>query len=380
MDLYEKLGVSKTATKKEIQSAYRRLSKQYHPDMQHGKSDAEKKAAEEKFKEISEAANILMDDDKRRRYDQCGTIDENAQSGFDPFDMFRRHFGGMGGFCGGFGDMFGFGGRGGMRGGSNMAWDGDDIQVVVNLTFKEAVNGCKKSVRIPNEKQCEKCNGTGNADGQRHTCSVCGGRGMEASSNGFIQRLTTCRACGGRGYAPSEPCKECHGKGVIPVETTKDVELPPGIETRNAIGISGLGKPGLNGGRNGNLIVIANVEQSELFERGGDGGTDVYASAYVTPADFFLGKDAQVIDPYCERVNVKIPCGFDTSKTLRVRGHGIRNRNGGRGDLYVRIFVCRPDSDDGNMEKEILKTDNVRSNKFSRIEEAKRRIDEYVRG
>ena len=279
-DYYEVLGVSKTATDAEIKKAYRKLAMKYHPDYNPGD-----KEAEEKFKEINEANEVLSDPKKRQLYDQYGFagVDPNyaAQNGGGPGGP--GGFGGFSGFGGDgvdlgdiFGDIFG-GGFGGFGGSSrsanpNAPRKGQDIRVRITLTFDEAVHGCKKKITITRQQECTECHGSGCAAGSSpETCPDCGGRGFvirqQRTPFGVMQTQQPCSRCGGKGKLIKNPCKSCHGSGTIAVKKTLEANVPAGIDDDQGFRLSGMGNAGTNGGPAGDVIVAVTVQPSEVFQR-----------------------------------------------------------------------------------------------------------------
>lgn len=340
-DYYEVLGVSKTATEAEIKKAYRKLAMKYHPDYNPGD-----KSAEEKFKEINEANEVLSDPEKRKRYDQYGF------AGVDP-NYGAGQGGGFGGFEGGvdlgdiFGDIFGgsFGGfGGGSRSNPNAPRKGQDIRVRITLSFDEAVHGCKKNITITRQQQCTECGGTGAAAGTSpETCPDCGGRGYTINQQrtpfGVMQSQQPCVRCGGKGKIVKNPCKSCHGSGKIATKKTLEVSVPAGIDDDQSFALRGMGDAGSNGGPAGDVIVMVTVRPDPLFQRD---GYDVWVTVPITYSQAVLGDDVTVptIDG---KVEYTVPEGTQSGTTFRLRGKGIQYLNGrGRGDMYVKCEVEIP--------------------------------------
>ncbi|MDD4849453.1 MAG: molecular chaperone DnaJ [Gemmiger sp.] len=346
-DYYEVLGVGKNASDSEIKSAYRKLAKKYHPDLNPGN-----KEAEEMFKEVNEANDILADPEKRKRYDQFGF------AGVDP-NYAAEQGGGFGGSYGGgfggvdlgdlFGDIFGggggFGGFGGGRSANpNAPRKGHDIQASVILTFEEAAHGCSKPITINRQESCPDCGGTGAERGTSpETCSYCGGRGFVMTQQrtpfGVMQSQQPCSHCGGRGSIIKNPCKTCHGTGKTSTRKTVEVHIPAGIDDDQNIALRGQGDAGTNGGPGGDVIVHVTVKTDPVFERD---GFDVYVKVPITYSQAVLGAEVEV--PTVDgKVAQKIPEGTQSGTKFRLRGKGIQYLNGrGRGDQFVLVDVEIP--------------------------------------
>ena len=348
-DYYEVLGIGKNATDAEIKSAYRKLAKKYHPDLNPGD-----KEAEEKFKEVNEANDVLSDPQKRQRYDQFGF------AGVDP-NYAAANGGGAGGFGGGFGgvdlgdifgDIFGGGfggGFSGFGGGSstrtaNAPRKGHDIQASVILTFEEAAHGCSKKITINRQDTCPDCGGTGAAKGTSpETCPDCGGRGYVVTQQrtpfGVMQSQQPCSHCGGRGTIIRNPCKTCRGTGKTAARKSLEINIPAGIDDDQNIALRGQGDAGSNGGPAGDVIVHVTVKADPMFERD---GYDVTIHVPITFSQAVLGDDVEV--PTVDgRIVQHIPEGTQSGTTFRLRGKGIQYLNGrGRGDMYVKCEVEIP--------------------------------------
>ena len=348
-DYYEVLGIGKNATDAEIKSAYRKLAKKYHPDLNPGD-----KEAEEKFKEVNEANDVLSDPQKRQRYDQFGF------AGVDP-NYAAANGGGAGGFGGGFGgvdlgdifgDIFGGGfggGFSGFGGGSstrtaNVPRKGHDIQASVILTFEEAAHGCSKKITINRQDTCPDCGGTGAAKGTSpETCPDCGGRGYVVTQQrtpfGVMQSQQPCSHCGGRGTIIRNPCKTCRGTGKTAARKSLEINIPAGIDDDQNIALRGQGDAGSNGGPAGDVIVHVTVKADPMFERD---GYDVTIHVPITFSQAVLGDDVEV--PTVDgRIVQHIPEGTQSGTKFRLRGQGIQYLNGrGRGDQYVIVDVEIP--------------------------------------
>ena len=348
-DYYEVLGIGKNATDAEIKSAYRKLAKKYHPDLNPGD-----KEAEEKFKEVNEANDVLSDPQKRQRYDQFGF------AGVDP-NYAAANGGGAGGFGGGFGgvdlgdifgDIFGGGfggGFSGFGGGSstrtaNVPRKGHDIQASVILTFEEAAHGCSKKITINRQDTCPDCGGTGAAKGTSpETCPDCGGRGYVVTQQrtpfGVMQSQQPCSHCGGRGTIIRNPCKTCRGTGKTAARKSLEINIPAGIDDDQNIALRGQGDAGSNGGPAGDVIVHVTVKADPMFERD---GYDVTIHVPITFSQAVLGDDVEV--PTVDgRIVQHIPEGTQSGTKFRLRDQGIQYLNGrGRGDQYVIVDVEIP--------------------------------------
>lgn len=357
---YDVLGVSKDADEKEIKSAFRKLAKQYHPDIN------KEPGAEAKFKEIGEAYAVLGDAEKRRQYDQFGheAFTQGASQG-----GFGGGFGGFGGFNAEdidlssiFGDLFGggFGGfGGGSRRNSNRPRKGQDSLVKVNLTFEEAVFGCKKTISIDLDTECDSCDGKGGSG--EVICSTCGGRGsvtrQQQTFLGVMQTTTTCPDCNGKGRTFKTICKDCHGDGHVIKNKDIEITVPEGVDTGHQLRISGKGAAGYNGGPNGDIYIEFRVKEHPLFERKGN---DIYVDVPITITDAVLGCKKEV-PTLNGTVVLDIDSGSQSGDQLRLRGKGVKDPTSSRkGDMYVVLDVVIPDKLDRKQKelfKELAKTD-----------------------
>lgn len=351
-DFYEVLGVQRSATDDEIKKAYRKLAKKYHPDL-----NPDDSSAEQKFKEVSEAYEILSDKEKRSRYDQFGHagVDPNFGAGGG-----AGGFGGFGGFDMGdiFGDIFGggFGGFGGRSSARRGPQRGSDVNTEISISFEEAVFGCEKEINLYRIETCPDCSGSGAKPGTEvTTCSVCGGRGQVTTTQrtilGNMQTVTTCSACGGKGKVAKEPCSKCAGKGRVKKSRKIKVKIPAGIDNGQTISLSGQGNAGELGAPSGDLYVSVYVKPSQMFERS---GFDVSYKMDISFAEAALGANVEV--PTLDgKVKYEIPEGTQPGTVFRFKGKGIPYlKRSGRGDQYVMVNVVVPKKL-SNKQKELLK-------------------------
>lgn len=346
-DYYEVLGVSKSASDDEIKKAYRKMAKQYHPDLNPGD-----KTAEEKFKEANEAYEILSDPDKKSKYDRFGHagVDPNygagAGGGFGGFGGFGDFGGGMEFDLGDIlGSMFGgFGGGSQRRANPNAPRRGSDIKLRAVISFEEAAKGCKKQVSFNRIEVCTECNGSGAAKGtQPETCKTCGGSGQvnvqQRTPFGVINTAKTCSACGGKGKTIPTPCSKCHGSGFTTTKVTEQVDIVAGIDDGQTMRISGRGNKGANGGPSGDLLIMVDVRPHPFFTRQ---GFDVLLDETVTFAQAALG-DTLYIPTLDGKVKFELPAGTQPGEVFRLRGRGIQRVNQKtKGDMYVTIVVDVP--------------------------------------
>ena len=350
-DYYETLGVNKSASDDEIKKAYRQMAKKYHPDMNPGNAEAE-----QKFKEVNEAYEVLSDSDKRAKYDQYG------HAAFDPSSGFGG--GGFGGFGGGFdfdvGDIFssffggGFGGGGSRSSrGANAPVAGEDIGVRVVLSFEEAAFGCKREISFARVQKCGVCSGTGAKKGtSAEKCSKCGGRGtvtvQQRTAFGIMQSTKACPDCGGTGKIIKTPCENCRGKGYEKINKKLTVTIPAGIDDGERSAIRGQGNEGRNGGPNGDLIIHVSVRPHAIFERD---GYDIYCEVPLTFAEAALGATIKI--PTLEgEMDYEIPEGTQTGTVFTIKGKGITAVNSrSKGNLYVKVVVETPKSMNAEQKK-----------------------------
>ena len=359
-DYYEVLGVPKDADEAALKSAYRKLAKQYHPDMNPGDEEAA-----EKFKEASEAYSVLSDPEKRRQYDQFGH--SAFQGGADPFAGFD--FGSMGDI---FGDLFGgsFGGFGDIFGGrqrqANGPMRGANLRTAVQISFEEAVFGCEKELELNLKEECPTCKGTGAKEGTSpETCSKCGGSGRvymrQQTMFGMMQTEQACPDCRGSGKIIREKCKDCRGVGYVTKKTKISVSIPAGIDTGMSVRIREKGEPGRNGGGRGDLMVEVRVSPHKTFERSGN---DIYSIAPISFVTAALGGPIRIPTVDGE-VEYDVKAGTQTDTRIRLRGKGvpsIRNKNA-RGDHYVTLVVEVPTKLSREAKKKLQEFDEASKKK-----------------
>jgi len=346
-DYYEILGVSRNATQEEIKKAYRRLARKYHPDLNPGD-----KQAEEKFKEIQEAYEVLSDPKKRAQYDRFGRVGDFASSGasagsgpgFEGFD-----FSDFGDFS--FGDIFSeiFGTGAAHRTGRPER--GEDLTYSITIPFEEAVKGNVIKIKISRLGKCPRCGGTGYESSSKPTvCPNCGGTGRITMQRGYLKFSSVCPVCHGTGHLPGEKCKQCNGEGRIKVFEEIKVRIPPGVKNGGRLRIPGKGNAGRRGGPPGDLYIIVNVLPHKFFVREGD---DIYLTLPITYSEAALGASVEIptIDG---KAKVKIPPGTPSGKKLRLRNKGVPRPDGTRGDMYIEVKIVPPDTKDVKV-RELLK-------------------------
>ncbi len=336
-DLYSVLGVAKTATDDEIKKAFRRKARELHPDVNKAPD------AEDRFKELNEAYDVLSDPGKRAQYDRFGTVPgaAGAAGGYSPVD-FDDIFGG--GFD--MGDLFSsfFGGSTGGR--SGVRKEGRDMGVGLRLTLEEVAAGVKKEIVYDRLAPCDTCNGSGmGPDGKEAACPECGGRGrvtqVQRTFLGDMQTVTTCQKCGGTGHIIENPCEECDGQGRIPDRQHVTVEVPAGIREGQQLRVTGFGEAGMHGATAGDLIVTCRIQPHEFFERDGD---NLHARANASFIQAILGAEIEIDGIFeDEKVAVRIPEGCQNEQIIRIKGMGMpRFGSDARGDMYVHINVMIP--------------------------------------
>ena len=336
-DYYEVLGISKGASEDDIKKAYKKMARKYHPDL-----NPDNKEAEEKFKEVNEAYEILSDPGKKARYDQYGHagVDPNFGAGGAGFDG-SFDFGDLGDI---FGSFFGGGFGGGRRTNPNAPQRGESIRMSLAISFEEAAFGCEKAVTVDRMEQCGTCRGNGCAPGTTpEICPDCHGTGQvqvrRQTPMGVFATSSPCTKCGGKGRIIHQPCKDCHGTGAVRKRKTIQASIPAGIDNGQTISIRGQGHAGVNGGPAGDLLITITVRPHELFRRE---GTSVLCEAPITFAQAVLGAELEIptIDG---KVKYTLPEGTQRGTTFRLKGKGIPSINGhGRGDQYVTVYIETP--------------------------------------
>lgn len=328
-DYYEVLGVSKTASKDEIKKAYRKLSKKFHPDIN------KEPGADEKFKEVKEAYEVLSDEQKRAQYDQFGHVDPNQGFGGADFG------GGFGGFEDIFNSFFGGGGR---RRDPNAPRQGADLQYTMTLKFEEAVFGKETDIEIPREETCSTCDGSGAKPGTKvETCKHCHGSGQlnieQNTPFGRIVNRRVCHYCNGTGKEIKEKCPTCSGTGKVTRRNKIHVKIPAGVDDGQQLRVAGKGEAGINGGPPGDLYIVFHIRQHEFFERDGD---DIYCEMPVTFVQAALGDEVEVPTLH-GKVKLKVPAGTQTGTKFRLKGKGVPNVRGyGTGDQHVLVRIVTP--------------------------------------
>lgn len=354
-DYYEVLGVAREAGEDDIKKAYRKLAREFHPDVNPGD-----KTAEDKFKQATEAYEVLRDKEKRARYDQFGHA--GAAGGFQPgaggaeFNMedalraFMRDFGGVD-----LGDLFGGSGGGGRGRGPAQPLRGSDLQARLEITLEEIAAGTQKTLRVRHQKKCEKCTGSGAEPGTSvETCPACKGAGevrqVQRTFFGQFVNVAPCIRCQGMGRVVTKPCSQCGGDGRMPAQETVQVKVPPGVSSGNYIRMQGLGDAGPRGGAPGDLIVVLEEAEHDVFDRDGN---DILCEVPITLSQAALG-DSIEVPTLGGKARMKVPAGTQTGKTFRLAGKGLRGLNGrGQGDQLVQVRVWTP-TNLTKHEKELL--------------------------
>jgi molecular chaperone DnaJ len=342
-DYYEVLGIGRDASTDEIKKAYRKLALKHHPDRNPGD-----KQAEERFKEATEAYEVLRDEQKRTQYDQFGHAGAGAggfggfSGGFDLSDALRAFMRDFGGF-GGFEDLFG-GGAGARRRGGRTVQRGNDLQVRLQLALREVAAGTTKKLKVSKLVQCSKCNGSGaKSETSKQTCPACNGAGevrnVSRSLFGQFIKITTCPTCGGEGAIVKDPCAACRGSGRVKGSKSIEVQIPAGVTSGNYITLEGQGDPGPKGGIPGDLIILIEELEDDIFVRHGD---DIVCDLPVSFAQLALGAKIEI--PTLEgKAALKIPAGTHSHKIFRLKGKGIPHLHSNRrGDQLVRVIAWTP--------------------------------------
>lgn len=366
-DYYEVLGVSKDADEATLKKAYRQVAKKYHPDMNPGDAEAEKK-----FKEASEAYAVLSDPEKRRQYDQFGHAafdgSAGAGGGYGGFDFNGADFGDIFGDI--FGDLFGGGRRGGRANQGPMK--GMNIRKSVRITFEEAVFGCEKELDVVLKDPCPKCNGTGAKPGTSpETCPKCGGKGQvvytQQSFFGTVQNVQTCPDCGGSGKMIKDKCPDCRGTGYISNKKKIQVSIPAGIDNGQSVRIREKGEPGINGGPRGDLLVEVVVSRHPIFQRQ---DMNIYSTVPISFAQAALGGEVR-INTVDGDVLYEVKAGTQTDTRIRLKGKGVPSlRNKAvRGDHYVTLVVQVPASLNAEAKEALRKFDEVTGNTLKKSAE-----------
>ncbi len=339
-DYYEVLGLDKSASQEDLKKAYRKLAMKFHPDR-----NPDDKSAEEKFKEASEAYEVLSDTEKRKIYDQYGHEGMKSafgRGGFDMNDFYRHHQGDLGDI---FSQIFGGGIFDGIFGSSgrrdpNAPLDGSDLRFDLEVDLEEAVFGTDKTVKIPRLETCKTCAGSGCEPGtKRKTCQRCSGSGQIGISQGFFSIRQTCPACKGAGQVIEKPCHSCGGQGRVNHEKTLKIHIPPGVDTGSRMRVSGEGEGGMRGGENGDLYVYIHQRPHEIFQRE---GLDLLCEIPIDFATAALGGTVEV-PTVTGKESLKIPEGSQNGAVLRLKNKGVPSIKGGhRGDQHIRIFIEVP--------------------------------------
>lgn len=358
-NLYEALGVTRSATEDEIRKQYRKLARKYHPDL-----NQDDKEAEERFKEIAVAYEVLIDPEKRKNYDEFGDDALNPNFDADKARQYAQWQGSGGGAPGGFGgggfgggggvdlsDLFGdlFGGGAGRGGGFSRARRvrGQDIESKLKIGLLDALRGTKVKFRLSGHQTCPECRGSGQQNEKSSPCSACHGTGQQSIGGGPLPLTGPCQVCGGTGRSRGPTCPKCHGTGHIEEPSTITVTVPPGVDNGSRIRLSGKGEPGLGGAPSGDLFLVVEVTDHPRLSRDGD---DLTMKLPITVPEAVLGANVSV--PLFEgEVNVKIPPGSQSGQKLRLRGKGAPKRKGGAGDLILILDVRLPTESSSKLEK-----------------------------
>jgi molecular chaperone DnaJ len=337
VDFYEVLSVTRDASGDQIKSAYRKAALKWHPD----RNPEAQPEAEKKFRQASEAYSVLSDPQKRSIYDRFGHAGLSNRgfesTGFNStiFEEFQDIFGDLFGFD----QVFGGGAAGSRRGRGSRGQRGADLRYDMSLTFEEAAAGVTSKIRIARAELCESCRGTGAKPGSgMSACHTCGGRGQMSYQQGFFSITRTCPACRGAGQVIKEACETCRGQGRIERERTHEVHVPPGVDSGTRLRMAGQGEPGVNGGSAGDLYIFLEVKEHSFFERR---GADLYCTIPISIPQAALGAKIKIPALQGEH-DLEIPEGTESGQIFRIKGKGLPNPHGGRGDLYANIRVVVP--------------------------------------
>jgi len=359
-DYYEVLGVTKESSPDEIKKAYRKLAKIYHPDT----TSLPKEEAEEKFKEASEAYEVLSDPEKKARYDQYGMAGMEGAFGQGGFDMNSdfSHFGDLNDI---FGDIFGFGGGSRRRQRSTGPAPGDDLRYDIEISLKEAFEGVSKQIKVPHTVECKSCNGTGGKGGNVKTCSQCGGQGRvrQVQRTIFGQGIveSECPKCNGQGTLYETMCPDCRGKGRSNKTATVDVKIPAGVDTGNRLRVPGAGDSGYRGGPAGDLYVYIRVKDDKEFVRERE---HLHVVAEISYSKLVLGGTVEVKNIEGKTIEITVPAGTQVGEVLRVPGQGMPTINSGyRGNLYVTTGIKIPKKVTSEEKELLLKLDETAGTK-----------------
>lgn len=365
-DYYEVLGVDKNASDKEIKSAFRKLAKQYHPDVN------KEPGAADKFKEAQEAYAVLSDETKRKQYDQYGHDAFNQMNGGAGYDFSDFDFGDI--FSEIFGSSFGFGSRSGRGTTSTRRRRGADSIMRVNLTFEEAVFGTKKTINVDVAEDCPSCGGKGGKGEKK--CGACHGSGVVTAEQrtlfGSFMTRTTCPTCHGEGITFESNCSKCKGTGKVHKNTDIEVKIPAGVNTGNQLRVAGKGEPGINGGPNGDLYLEFYVKDHELFMRDNN---DIYLELPITITEAVLGSKREIPTLY-GNVKLSIPAGTESGDKHRLKGKGIEDvRTGNKGDMYVVLNIVIPEKLTRDQKKLFEQLDNT----DLRVGNGLKKIEDYLK-
>jgi len=377
-DYYEVLKVSRSASPDEIKKVYRKLAMQYHPD-----KNTNKKEAEERFKEVSEAYEVLSDPNKRQRYDQFGHAGMKSSFGPGGFDFFRDFTHGSD-FQDIFGDIFGGGmfedlfGRGSGRRSSTRAARGADLRFDLEISFEESVFGGEREITLPVSQECEVCRGSGCEPGKnKEVCKRCNGQGVVIAASGFFRIQQDCPACGGRGEVITHPCRNCRGTGMVKERQRLSIKIPAGVETGSRLRLAGKGEGGTQNGPPGDLYVVLHVSPHSIFQRE---GVDLFCDVPVPFEVSALGGEVEV--PTLEGwARLKIDSGTENGKILRLSGKGVYDLNTNeRGDLHVRLTIEIPKNLSGAQKKKLKESfDLLKDDNYPEREQFRKKAEEFLK-